>query len=123
MADRIRVNPGDFFQQETLPDEADVIALGWVLRDWPDTESRAILRNCYAALRPGGAILVCEKLLDNGRTGPLLTTLMDLHVLVSTGGQERTAQEYRGWMESAGFQDVAVRLLNGNRDMLIGYKR
>ena len=46
-----------------------------------------ILKNCYDALKPGGVVLVCEKLLDENRTGPLQTTLMDLQALVSTGGQ------------------------------------
>ena len=122
VADRVRAHPGDFFQPETLPTEADVIALEWVLRDWPAEEGRTILRNCYSALRPGGAVLVCEKLLEEDRTGPLLTTLMDLHVMVSTGGQEHTEAEYRGWMEAAGFQDIDVRALKGNRDLVIGRK-
>lgn len=123
VAGRVRVQPGDFFKKETLPQESDVIALGWVLHDWPPARAQAILRNCYEALLPGGAILVCEKLLEEEKTGPLFTALMDLHMLVSTGGEEHTASEYRAWMEQAGFQDVQFKHLRGNRDLAIGYKR
>ena len=120
--DRARTHPGDFFEAGSLPTEADVIALGWILHDWPDEQCHVILRHCYEALQPGGAILVCEKLLDEQGTGPLLTTLMDLHALVSTGGQERSANVYVQWLEQAGFQDVDVRILEGNRDLVTGRK-
>ena len=65
---------------------------------------------------------MCEKLLDEQGTGPLLTTLMDLHALVSTGGQERSADVYVHWLEQAGFLDVDVRILQGNRDLVTGRK-
>lgn len=122
VSDRIEVQPGDFFEKNTIPTDADVIVLGWVLRDWPSHESQLILKNCYHALKPGGVVLVCEKLLDENRTGPLQTTLMDLQALVSTGGQERTWKEYQNWMEMAGFKDINVQILIGNRDIIVGRK-
>ncbi|MSQ11195.1 MAG: methyltransferase domain-containing protein [Dehalococcoidia bacterium] len=123
MKDRVQVRPGDFFDTKRLPSDADAIALGWVLHDWPATEARAVLKNCYEALRPGGVLLLCEKLLDEDKAGPMQTTLMDLHLLVSTGGEERSASEYKTWMESAGFQGVSTRVLRGNRDLVVGHKR
>ncbi|MBI4337928.1 MAG: methyltransferase domain-containing protein [Chloroflexi bacterium] len=122
VGDRVRVQAGDFFKGETLPREADVIALGWVLHDWPPRQAQAILANCYEALQPGGAILVCEKLLDEDKTGPPITALMNLHALVSTGGEEHTASEYQAWMVEAGFHNMEVRRLTGNRDIVIGWK-
>ena len=68
--------------------DADAIALMWVLHDWKSREARTILRHCYEALRPGGVILIGEKLLDEDRAGPAFTALMNLHLLVSTGGEE-----------------------------------
>ena len=47
---------------------------------------------------------------------------MDLQALVSTGGQERTRKEYGDWMELAGFNDIDVKILAGNRDIIFGYK-
>lgn len=122
VAERVRTHAGDFFRPDSLPTEADVIALGWVLHDWPADRCRTILRNCHQALRPGGAVLLCEKLLDESRAGPLQATLMDLHSLVSTGGQERPASVYRAMLEGAGFGGVEVRTLQGNRDLVVGRK-
>ncbi|MBM3945983.1 MAG: methyltransferase domain-containing protein [SAR202 cluster bacterium] len=123
MSGRVRVVPGDFFNGESLPREADAIVLGWVLHDWPPAQAREVLRNCYQALRSGGVLLLCEKLLDEDKTGPELTTLMDLHLLVSTGGEEHSASEYRTWMEAMGFQDISVKVLGANRDLVLGHKR
>lgn len=121
--DRVTTHAGDFFDPTTLPGEADVIALEWVLRDWQLERGRVILRNCFNALRTGGVIIICEKLLDHDKTSPLLATLMDLHVMVSTGGQEHTQDEYCELMESVGLREVQVSVLKGNRDVVIGHKR
>ena len=123
LEERVEVHPGDFFDHKTLPTEADVIALGWVLHDWSPAQSKAILRNCYGVLKEGGVLLVCEKLLEEDKTGPLFTALMNLHGLVSTGGEERTDSEYSTWLNEVGLKDVEVRRLTGNRDLIIGYKR
>jgi cyclopropane fatty-acyl-phospholipid synthase-like methyltransferase len=120
--DRAKTHPGDFFQRGSLPLEADVITLGWILHDWPEEQCKTILQHCFEVLQPGGTIVVCEKLLNESGTGPLLTTLMDLHALVSTGGQERSAAVYQQWLEEAGFTGTDVRLLEGNRDLVIARK-
>lgn len=123
VADRVSVVEGDFFRKETIPTGADVVALGWVLHDLSPQQARHVLRNCYDVLQPGGAILVCEKLLEEHRTGPLLTVLLNLHDLVATGGEEHTASEYQQWLAEAGFTDFSVHILHGPRDLIVGWKR
>jgi SAM-dependent methyltransferase len=121
--DRVRVVSGDFFDADSLPREADVMVLGSVLHDWPAMQAREILRNCYHALRLGGILLVAEKFLNEDRAGPARTALMDLHLLVSTGGEEHSVSEYKSWMEAVGFLDVTPVPLKGDRDLVIGHKR
>jgi len=123
VADRVSVVEGDFFRKETMPTGADVLALGWVLHDLSPQEALHVLRNCYAVLAPGGAILVCEKVLNEDRTGPLFPALLNLHDLITTGGEERTAKEYQGWLEEAGFSDCSVHTLRGPRDIIVAWKR
>ncbi|MSP78098.1 MAG: methyltransferase domain-containing protein [Dehalococcoidia bacterium] len=123
VADRVRVHAGDFFEKASLPKEADVISLGWVLHDWPPHQGKAILRACYEALKPGGALMLCEKFLDEEKPGPAQSNLLDLHLLVSTGGEEHTASEYKAWMEAVGFQGIATHIMRGNRDLMVGHKR
>ena len=58
-------------------------------------------------MNPGGRVLVCEALLP-GRNEPSLLNLIDLEMLVMSGGQERTEQQYRKLFESAGLRLGAV---------------
>ena len=57
------------------------------------------------------------------RAGPPFTALMNLHLLVSTGGEEHTGSEYSAWLTAAGFSKPEVHRLKGNRDLVVGHKR
>ena len=81
--------PFDLFQE--WPIKADKIILARVLHDWNNEQATTILCNAKAALKDGGEILVLEMLLqDNTFSG----SLCDLHLLASTGGQERSLKEF-----------------------------
>ncbi len=43
-----------------------------ILHDWNEEHSREILRKCYQALPSGGAIIICELLVNDDKTGPVL---------------------------------------------------
>lgn len=90
--------------------EADVAVLARVLHDWDDHQALAILERVRRALPRRGRIFVVEMHVSgSGRFGGLC----DLHLLVATGGRERTESEYRELLERAGFEVVAVRGTGG----------
>jgi hypothetical protein len=92
---------GDFFQ--AVPPGGDIYVLKLILHDWPDTEVVRILHNCRAVMSPDGTLLVIEMVLpDDNHLSP--AHLSDLNMLVMTGGQERTVQEYGALMAQAGFR-------------------
>lgn len=101
LAERCTVVGGDIFDR--LPDGGDVYLLSRILHDWDDGGCRKLLANCRAAIRPGGTLLVVERLIRGGadRTVPLA---FDLHMMVMTTGRERTEAEYRDLLTDAGFQ-------------------
>jgi SAM-dependent methyltransferase len=88
---------GDFFS--AIPD-GDVQLLRWVLHDWPDEEAAAILGRCRAALRPGGVLYLVENLIDQDPGAALL----DLSMLILTGGRERSQAEYATLLAHAGLR-------------------
>jgi hypothetical protein len=47
---------GDFFA--SVPAGADAYIMTAILHDWDDDASAAILRNCCAAMRPSGRVLI-----------------------------------------------------------------
>ncbi|MEU8530274.1 MULTISPECIES: methyltransferase [Streptomyces] len=105
VADRVDVVPGDFFGE--LPKGADAYVLKAVLHDWADDKAAAILGRIREALadNPEGRLLICEFLVgpanewDRGK-------LLDLDMLVRFGGRERSEQQWRALLATAGFELV-----------------
>lgn len=46
---------------------ADVLVMGHILHDWNLEEKRKLLVKAYAALPPGGALIVYDAIIDDGR--------------------------------------------------------
>ncbi|MGC4790449.1 methyltransferase [Micromonospora sp. DT178] len=107
MSGRIGTVGGDFLADPALPDGHDVILLSMILHDWDEPTNRALLAKCHAALPPGGAVVICELLLNDERTGPPEAALMGMNMLVETeGGRNYSGAEYTAWLTDAGFVDV-----------------
>ncbi|WP_076472762.1 methyltransferase [Micromonospora avicenniae] len=104
---RISTVAGDFLADPALPLGHDVILLSMILHDWDEPTNRALLAKCHAALPPGGAIVICELLLNDERTGPPEAALMGMNMLVETeGGRNYSGAEYAAWLASTGFVDI-----------------
>jgi len=113
---RLSFHGGDFFI-DPLP-AADVVLMGHVLHDWDEAQRRGLVHKAYDAVRPGGALLVYDRMLDDERSRvENLVISLDM-LLVSTGGSEYTSGELRGHAESAGFTTVTARPL-GDFDTLM----
>jgi precorrin-6B methylase 2 len=104
--DRIGVTAGDFLIDPELPAGHDVVLLSMIMHDWTPEQDLAILRKCFAALPPGGRIVISELLVNDEKTGPPAAALMSLNMLVETVGRNYTAAEYEQWLHATGFVDV-----------------
>jgi hypothetical protein len=98
---RCGFEPCDFFQ--SVPQGADLHVLKFILHDWTDEECVRILRRCREALAPEGRLLVVEMLIPE-EIRPDFVMLMDLNMLVLTGGRERPQEEFGRLFESSGFR-------------------
>lgn len=125
LAGRIQTASGDFFNDASYPADHDVIILSLIMHDWSEADDRRILRKCYNALPRGGAVLVCELLVNNDKTGPAPAALMSLNMLIETGGgRNYTASEYAAWLTDIGFRKIrTVRFQAPGADgAVIAYK-
>ncbi len=104
--DRIAVTPGDFLADPELPAGHDVVLLSMIMHDWTPEQDLAILHKCFAALPPGGRIVISELLVNDEKTGPPAAALMSLNMLVETMGRNYTAAEYEQWLRATGFVDI-----------------
>jgi precorrin-6B methylase 2 len=125
LSERIAIHSGDFCADAKYPPGHDVILLSMIMHDWSEQENRGILRKCYEALPPGGAVVISELLVNDEKTGPAAAALMSLNMLIETvGGRNYTAAEYRTWLEDVGFCDIRVIWFEaaGANDTVVGYK-
>jgi hypothetical protein len=99
--DRCELVGGSFF--DSLP-PADAYIAKNIIHDWDDEHSRTILRNMRSAMIGAGKVLLVELVIraDNRAT---FATLLDLEMLHAThGGRERTEEEFRDLLASAGLR-------------------
>lgn len=107
VADRCKVVPGDFFV--SVPEGADAYLMKSTIHDWDDERAVTILRNCREAMAADGRVLILEPVIPELVTPEVTESLMiDLYMLVSPGGRERTEAEYRDLLAAAGFTLAAV---------------
>ena len=97
---RIERVGGDFFKD--VPVQADAYVMRWVLHDWSDEESVALLTNVKKAAKADARLMVVESVIpetpefDMGKW-------MDLNMMAMSTGRERTAAEFRDLFGRAGF--------------------
>jgi 2-polyprenyl-3-methyl-5-hydroxy-6-metoxy-1,4-benzoquinol methylase len=111
----IRWHGIDFFEPWEI--QANVICLARVLHDWDDPDALKILKNCREALLEGGKICLIEMVMsEHGVSGGLC----DLHLLMATGGKERTVKEYSNLFEEAGFRVDNVSICDSLLSIITG---
>jgi len=98
---RIQPVAGDFFKE--VPAGGDLYLLKFILHDWKDEPSIQILSSVRKAIKPGGRLVIVEIVLPKA-SEPHVGPLIDLNMMVMTGGIERTEMEYRQLLASSGFR-------------------
>jgi ubiquinone/menaquinone biosynthesis C-methylase UbiE len=100
-AERIEFFSGDFFYN--VPAGADAYLMKHIIHDWDDDRAVTILQNIRKAMNPKGRVLLVESIIAEGNNQDF-GKLMDIEMLVSPGGKERTASEYAELFERAGLR-------------------
>lgn len=121
LSDRLEFVGGSFFA-DPLP-KADVVLYGHILHDWNLEEKKQLLRVAWEALPVGGAVVVYDAIIDDGRRENAFGLMMSLNMLVETsGGFDYTGADCQEWMREAGFRDTRVEHLLGPDSMVVGIK-
>lgn len=100
VTNRVKTVAGDFFAE--VP-SADGYIMKHIIHDWDDERSVKILKRIHNAMKDGGKVLIVEAVVPEGNE-PHYSKLLDLEMLTSPGGIERTAEEYRELLASADFR-------------------
>lgn len=103
--ERVKVETGDFF--EGVPAGGDAYLLSHIIHDWDEDRCLVILRNIRKAMNAAGRLLIMEMVLPAGDV-PHPGKMLDVLMLVVTGGQERTEAEYKILLSKAGLRLTRV---------------
>jgi hypothetical protein len=90
-AARCTLVSGDFFA--TVPAGADAYIMKHIIHDWDDGRAIKILKNVRREMKKGGRVLLVETVITPGNEFDF-AKLLDIEMLVSPGGKERTESEY-----------------------------
>jgi hypothetical protein len=101
VAARYAIVGGDMF--EAIPPGGDAYILKGILHDWADAEALGILRNCRRAIVDEGRILAADLIIAPANQ-PDFAKWLDLNMLVTLTGRERTETEFRDLYAAAGFR-------------------
>jgi SAM-dependent methyltransferase len=93
--------PGDFFT-DPLP-AADTYVLMDLLHDWPDDDAARILAAVRNAAPVGARVLIIETVIAD-EDGPKFGKVLDVIMLATTGGRERTVAEHGALLANAGMR-------------------
>jgi C-methyltransferase len=104
LAGRCRLQAGDCFAGVPA---ADVYVYRQVLHMWDDETCVAALGVCAATAPEGARVIVVEQLVSDPPENSY-DPLMDLHMLLVTGGRERSAGEYQQIFGRAGLKATGV---------------
>lgn len=86
----------------------DVVTLGYIVHSEGPEWGRRLIERSYAALRPGGTLVIGDMVPDDDRSSrviPLVFGATDL-LLYSGEGAVFAECDYRGWLAEAGFRTV-----------------
>jgi hypothetical protein len=98
---RVKIEAGDFFK--TVPSGGDAYLLSHIIHDWNEDQCLTILGHIHKAIKSNGRLLIVEMVLPDGDTlhpGKML----DMVMLLLSGGRERTEREYSSLLSKASFK-------------------
>lgn len=114
--DRVEVVSASFF--DSVVPGADAYVLSRVLHNWSDEDCLKILGRIREVMPPHAKLIVVDSVVpDGGGLHPSM--LADLFMMVILGGKERTEQDWRELLDTAGFRMTQAVQAENTGDTLV----
>jgi len=120
-ADRINVHRADMFS-DPFPKDCDLHLFSNVLHDWDSDRVELLLQKSYAALPPGGMLLIHDAHINTTKTGPLPVAAYSVLLMTLTEGKCYSEKEMTDYLVRAGFSGVACFPTAADRSIITARK-
>ncbi|WP_256090387.1 class I SAM-dependent methyltransferase [Actinacidiphila rubida] len=109
LGDRFTCIDGDFHTTDFGSGGYDLAVYSHIAHQEGPQANTEVFTRLRRALKPGGALLVCDYVVDDDRTGPGFPLIFASEMLLkSHQGSTWRAQDYRDWLTKAGFTDITL---------------
>lgn len=108
VADRFSCVDGDFHMTDLGTGQYDVVLYSHIAHQEGPEDNVAVFSRMRKALKPGGALVVCDYVVDDDRGGPAFPLIFAAEMLLKSkqGGTWRRA-DYYDWLVKAGFGEIS----------------
>jgi demethylspheroidene O-methyltransferase len=94
------------FKTDQIPSGYDLVTLSRIAHDHDDGVVAALFAAIYAALPPGGKLLIIEPMADSAHASRMGDAYFGLYLWAMNSGRPRTAAELTEMLQKAGFQRI-----------------
>ncbi len=116
---RVRLVAGDFYT-DPLPGGHDLVFLSAIIHQNSPEQNEALFKKAFAALDPGGRLIVRDHILEPDRTRPTAGAIFAVNMLMGTaGGNCYTFEEIREGLERVGFTAIGLLQPDSRMDGLV----
>ena len=120
LAGRVTTRAGDL-TRDKLGEAYDLVLISAICHMLGAEENRDLLKRAYAALAPGGRLVIQDFILEPDKTRPRFGALFALNMLVGTrAGSSYSEPEYEQWLRDAGLAEVQHVRLPGMTGLMVG---
>ncbi len=126
MSDRVELKEADFFGDDAadLGTGYDLALLSNILHIEGEEKNRALLKKLFHAMTAPGMVVIHESIIEENRISPPDRAMFAVNMLVHTErGNCYTFEEMKGWLNEAGFEEVAFVDCFEQPSLMVGYKR
>lgn len=114
---------GGNFMVDPLGAGFDLVLLSYVMHLRGPEPNKRLLAKAFDALEPGGRVVINDYVLGADRTSPRAAALYALNMLVSShDGDVFSLEQYRQWLQGAGFVDIRKVAVLGPTDIVTARK-
>ena len=122
LTDRFKFVSGDLLAADFGRDH-DIATLGHILHSEGEARSRSLLHKVFDSLASGGTIAIAEFLVNEDRSGPVVSLFFAANMLVNTdNGDTYSFAEIRSWLTEAGFTEVRLVEAPGPSPLILATK-